>query len=207
MSVRCEETSAGELVHATLRSAEALLASAELQVSVAVPDNGSDTLYADRGLLTQALGNVLRNATEAMVEADASPRRLAINVEKKRIRCPGGKRAQRIVIAVEDTGPGIPDEVVPRMFNPFFTTRKTGTGLGLAIVHRIIDAHEGHLNVSNVPHGGARIELCLPVRPHPEGPDRSEQEPPAVQTVPGAGDSLTRPDAATGSPSTMEGAA
>ncbi|MDY7107179.1 MAG: ATP-binding protein [Planctomycetota bacterium] len=207
MSVRCEEISAGELIDASLRSAEALLASAELEVRVEVPHNGSGTLHADRGLLTQALGNVIRNAVEAMAEAESPTPRLAITAGKKRVRCPDGRRGPRLVIAVEDSGPGIPEEVVQRMFNPFFTTRKTGTGLGLAIVHRIVDAHEGHITVSNVPSGGARVELCLPLRPDRAGRTRSEQEPPAVETVAGAGERIARPDAATGSPPTTEGAA
>jgi signal transduction histidine kinase len=187
MSVRCEETTAGELIDATLRSAEALLTPAGLEVNVDAPENGSCALHADRGLLTQALGNVVRNAVEAMAEAESSPRRLVVSAEKRRIRCPGGRRAQRVIIAVEDTGPGIPDDVVQRMFNPFFTTRETGTGLGLAI--------------------GARVELCLPVRPDPAGRARPEQEPPAVETVAGAGDAFIRPAHATDSPPTTEGKA
>ena len=67
------------------------------------------------------------------------------------------------MIIFDDTGPGIPSEVVDRMFNPFFTTRQAGTGLGLAIVHRIVDAHGGHVGVSRAGIGGARVELRLPV--------------------------------------------
>ncbi|TVQ54600.1 MAG: hypothetical protein EA377_05255 [Phycisphaerales bacterium] len=125
-------------------------------------------MHADAGLLGQALGNIVRNAVEAMGETDGildRPRRVRVITEERKMRCPGGQYDERIVIAVEDNGPGIPPEVVERMFNPFFTTRKTGTGLGLAIVHRIIDAHGGHINVSNRDAGGARIELCLPRRP------------------------------------------
>jgi signal transduction histidine kinase len=50
---------------------------------------------------------------------------------------------EHVVLAVEDTGPGIPAAARERIFNPFFTTREEGTGLGLAIVHRIVDAHGG----------------------------------------------------------------
>ena len=66
-------------------------------------------------------------------------------------------------ITLTDTGPGLSEEVVDRIFNPFFTTRNSGTGLGLAIVHRIIDAHGGTIAVHNHPdHGGAVFVLELP---------------------------------------------
>ena len=81
-----------------------------------------------------------------------------------------------VVLQVADTGPGISDDVLDRMFNPFFTTRQTGTGLGLAIVHRIVDAHGGHVSVANRAGGGSVVELCLPPRPlepvNGTGPDR-----------------------------------
>jgi signal transduction histidine kinase len=165
MSVRPSPTSARELINQALQSSEALLAGAEVEVEVDVPADDSCSLCADACLMTQALGNVVRNAVEAMAEAESSPRRLTISAENRRVRCPDGRREQRVVIAVEDTGPGIPPEVVQRMFNPFFTTRNTGTGLGLAIVHRIVDAHEGHISVRAAGGGGARVELCLRARP------------------------------------------
>jgi two-component system sensor histidine kinase HydH len=122
-------------------------------------------LVADATLLVQALGNVIRNAVEAMEEVAEGPRTLTLEVEQRLVRCPDGRRAPRVVFAVEDTGPGIPPQTLARMFNPFFTTRPSGTGLGLAIVHRIVDAHGGHINVRNARGRGARLELCLP--PHP----------------------------------------
>lgn len=174
MTVRPTPTTARELIDQALHSSEALLAGAELEVEVDAPADDSCTLHADACLMTQALGNVVRNAVEAMAEAETSPRRLTISAENKRVRCPDGGREQRVVIAVEDTGPGIPPEVVQRMFNPFFTTRKTGTGLGLAIVHRIVDAHDGHISVRAAGGGGARVELCLRTRP---GAARHRQSP------------------------------
>jgi signal transduction histidine kinase len=132
--------------------------------------------------MTQAIGNVVRNAIEATVEADVDPTRLRLTAERRRVRCPDGRQAHRIIIAVEDNGPGIPREVVERMFNPFFTTRKTGTGLGLAIVHRIVDAHGGHINVKKAHGGGARVELCLPRRvPRPKTRHGGETTPPEIK--------------------------
>ena len=69
------------------------------------------------------------------------------------------------IIEIRDTGPGISEENLHRIFNPFFTTKDTGTGLGLAIVHRIIEAHEGTIRASNHPDGGARFVVRLPLAP------------------------------------------
>ena len=69
---------------------------------------------------------------------------------------PGGRVEVRVeedaegaVLAVSDSGPGIPPEVLPRLFRPFFTTRKGGTGLGLAICARIVDLHGGRISAGN----------------------------------------------------------
>ncbi len=108
-------------------------------------------LVADSDLLHQALLNLLRNSVEAGATAVA----LSACVEDG-----------MIMLGVRDNGPGIADEAIDRIFNPFFTTRDTGTGLGLAIVHRIIDAHGGVIRVSNTADGGASFELLLPADYH-----------------------------------------
>ncbi len=125
-------------------------------------------LQADQTLMTQALSNVLCNAVEAMTDSssDCDDTELRLTVAYRRVRCPDGQRRQRVVFGVEDTGPGISEDVVKRMFNPFFTTRATGTGLGLAIVHRIVEAHGGHVAVSAGRSRGTQIELCLQSSPN-----------------------------------------
>jgi two-component system sensor histidine kinase FlrB len=67
------------------------------------------------------------------------------------------------VVAVEDDGPGLAPEVLPRVFDPFFTTRSEGTGLGLAISRRIAEAHGGDLVAENHERGGARFVLSVPL--------------------------------------------
>lgn len=151
---------ADEVVNRALAGCESLLSVAS--VTVKRQRCGDVWLDVDSGLFAQALANVVRNAVEAMVESGASQRELSISVCRAARREPGGKRADRIVFEIADTGPGISPHVLQRMFNPFFTTRKTGTGLGLAIVHRIVDAHGGHVTVLNRPEGGTIVELCLP---------------------------------------------
>jgi signal transduction histidine kinase len=70
---------------------------------------------------------------------------------------------------VQDTGPGIPPEVLPRIFEPFFSTKKDGTGLGLAIVRRIIRAHRGDIRIENMPGGGCRATITAPAPPDDHG--------------------------------------
>ncbi|MDB5296004.1 MAG: two-component system sensor histidine kinase [Phycisphaerales bacterium] len=72
---------------------------------------------------------------------------------------PGSPEPKQFSLAVHDTGPGIPPDVLDKVFNPFFTTKDTGTGLGLSIVHRIVEAHDGTITVVNADGGGARFEI------------------------------------------------
>ena len=116
-------------------------------VSVNV-DVDNQPLHADADLLHQALLNLARNAVDAMADRDG-PRVLTL-------ACHAGR------LTVADTGTGLDDDTVDRIFNPFFTTRSTGTGLGLAIVHRIVDAHGGSITVGRSDTGGATFRLDLP---------------------------------------------
>ncbi len=150
------------LVEQALESCRATLA--ETEVSVVTEEAAGDPLCVevDPTLMVQALANVIRNAAEAVGEIPDGARTVHVRVERSMRRLPNGERGDRVVIGVEDSGPGIAPEVLERMFNPFFTTRPTGTGLGLAIVHRIVEAHDGHVVVSNRDEGGATVELCVP---------------------------------------------
>ena len=134
-------------------------------IEVTCDSNPIAGFEADANLMTQALANVVRNAAEAMIEARSPVRLLRLTAVRRQICCPSGRHELRVVLAVRDSGPGIPPQVRERIFNPFFTTRATGTGLGLAIVHRIVDAHGGHIAIENPAEGGALFEVCLPLQP------------------------------------------
>lgn len=142
-------------------------------------DGGPLTFVADGSLLQQALVNVVRNAAEALGEMppERRPARpcIALDAQRVKVRERGGARAM-VCLTVEDNGPGIPDDVRARMFNPFFTTRHTGTGLGLAIVHRIVDAHGGRVRVKDGQRRGATIEILLPDI-EPDATTRNTMEP------------------------------
>lgn len=115
---------------------------------------------ADRDVLHRAVFNLVLNGVQhagpggcVRVELDAAPEAelpIGINV---------GAGAR---LVVSDTGPGIRDEDVPRVFDPFFTTRDGGTGLGLALVHRAVEAHQGAILVDGMPGVGARFTVFLP---------------------------------------------
>ena len=116
--------------------------------------SGSEVrVNVDPALMHQALLNLIRNAVDAMSDRKAEQSaQLTLDVRQE---------GAQIVLVARDTGGGIAERDVDRIFNPFFTTRNTGTGLGLAIVHRIVDAHSGTISVHN--DGGAVFELSLPV--------------------------------------------
>ncbi len=136
------------------------------QAGVTVELRCEPTLSAalDADLLHQALLNLVRNAVDAMtgrhdIDTDETrsdqEHRLSLTAERD--------AGNTLNLTVADTGPGIGDDAIDRIFNPFFTTRSTGTGLGLAIVHRIADAHGGSIAVRNDAHtGGAVFTLGLP---------------------------------------------
>jgi signal transduction histidine kinase len=107
----------------------------------------------DATLIGQALLNLLLNA------ADATPTGGRVSVMFGAPSPDSGARQLHVV--VRDSGPGIPANILDKVFNPFFTTKDNGTGLGLAIVHRIVEAHEGTISVTNPPEGGARFEIRI----------------------------------------------
>lgn len=110
-------------------------------------------LLCDAGQITRAMINLILNALEA-VEGSGS---VWIRRDDRDV----GKGLLRVV--VEDTGRGIPPELLNRIFDPFFTTKDTGTGLGLAIVHRIAEANGGSVSAGNRADGGAAFVLSAPL--------------------------------------------
>ncbi|MCX7895442.1 MAG: ATP-binding protein [Thermoanaerobaculum sp.] len=109
-------------------------------------------LVADRGQLTQVLLNLGLNALQALEQAG-----------EKKLRLRALKQGQHWVVAVEDSGPGIPDEELPRVKEAFYSNRKGGTGLGLAIADRIVSAHGGQLILENRAEGGLAAKVYLPL--------------------------------------------
>ena len=118
---------------------------AEIRSIVNVPDA---MVAVDEVLMRQALGNIIQNAVDAM--ADGGTLTIAAGAE--------GERS----ILVRDTGPGIPQENIKKIFLPFFTTREKGVGMGLALAHKIVTSHGGRIDVESEPGRGTTFQVILP---------------------------------------------
>lgn len=115
---------------------------------------GSAVIEADKDRLLQVLHNLFRNALYAVTTGGGdSSAGIILELDDQ----PGW-----IVIRCIDHGPGIPKEIMPRILDPFFTTKEKGTGLGLSISYRIIDAHGGKLRFLSHPGRPTRVEVWLP---------------------------------------------
>jgi two-component system NtrC family sensor kinase len=119
---------------------------------------GDPAIIADPGQLQQALVALLVNAVEAIKESGDGDGELTVRVDGD---------ADEVRIHIADSGVGIPPEVLPRIFEPFFSTKdkESGVGLGLAVVYGIVQRHGGEIDVDSVPGRGATFHLRLPRRP------------------------------------------
>jgi len=116
----------------------------------------------DSRLMSQAIGNVIKNAAEAIEAGERETGEAGV------IRILAGAENGKIRVDVIDNGKGLPRENRQRLLEPYMTTREKGTGLGLAIVKKIVEDHGGHLELNDAPadfHGGrgAMISIFLPL--------------------------------------------
>ena len=123
----------------------------------------AEMVEGDAHQLTQALINLFLNAIEAM----GAGGELTVSTS---VRCarssPGQKKAEQssiFRITIADTGPGIPQDQLSRIFEPFYTTKPNGTGLGLSITRQIIEQFRGTISVASTPGKGASFCIILPL--------------------------------------------
>lgn len=125
------------------------------KIKVAVNIPGELTIFADRYSMLEVFLNLIKNATEAIMEEGTVTISARVNREENIVE-----------IEVQDTGIGVEPEVLPRIFDPFVTTKETkkGSGLGLFIVHDIIGRHNGSINVESKLQEGTRFLIRLPYK-------------------------------------------
>jgi signal transduction histidine kinase len=110
----------------------------------------SPLIRLDSKYLKQALLNIVKNAIAAM------PQGGTLRIESRR-------KGNTLQMRVSDTGVGIPEENLDKIFEPYFTTREFGSGLGLTLVYKIVKEHLGEIAVSSKPGEGTTISLSFPI--------------------------------------------
>ncbi|MCW5201480.1 MAG: response regulator [Candidatus Electrothrix communis] len=133
-------------------------------------------ILADSGQISQVIQNIILNAKDAM------PSGGRIRVECSNVKdLASGLLLRRhkenfVRIALQDTGVGIPRDIIDNIFDPYFTTKKEGNGLGLAICHSIIKKHGGHITVHSDPQQGTTFSIYLPTLPAHESKAAEPQD-------------------------------
>ena len=110
--------------------------------------------YGDRVQLQQVVLNLILNAVEAMASVEARARQLLISSEQN--------RANEVLVAIRDSGPGIEPDRLERVFDAFYTTKSKGVGMGLSICRSIIEAHGGRLWADANEPRGAVFQFTVP---------------------------------------------
>ena len=154
--LQVEPTLLCDAVQAAVQHADAKGRRGNIAVETRVPST-LPQLRADKHQLTQVLTNLIVNAYEAL----SGKGHVRVTASETRLQDGTGER-DAIRVEVADDGPGIPADVREKVFDVFFTTKPQGSGLGLAIVKRIVDAHDGRLDL-HTSSDGTRVRVTLPL--------------------------------------------
>ena len=169
-----EQVSINELVRTAVDVARHAGGGAGIDISMRSGE-GLPPVTVDAEQITQAIVSLILNAEHA-IRASGKGSRISLATRAE---------AGRVVITVEDDGPGIPPAIRARIFEPFFTTKQVGeaTGIGLALTHRVVHSHGGQIRLDNDHRDGSRFVISLPAAqaPDPGGVGQAEA-PPAPRT-------------------------
>jgi signal transduction histidine kinase len=154
--LQVERTSIAMAVRDAVTLGESKAKRGGIEIETRVPEELM--IEADQHQLAQLFTNLLINAYEAM----ESQGRVLVTAEPARLE-DGGDGREAVLIEITDNGPGMPPDVADKVFDPFFTTKAQGSGLGLAIVRKIVDAHDGKLDLRTAQGRGTTIRVTLPV--------------------------------------------
>jgi PAS domain S-box-containing protein len=161
--LQLDRASVGDALKSALTLADGKAKRGDIAVDVHVED-ALPPIQGDQYQLTQVFANLLINAYEAMNGRGAIrlSARIIEATEEGALLADGHHAMRTMLIEIGDNGPGVPAELTDKIFNPFFTTKAQGSGLGLAIVRKIIDAHEGRIDMSSSA-TGTHFRVMLPV--------------------------------------------
>jgi signal transduction histidine kinase len=156
--LQVEDVSLSSLLQECVTELKTLYDERRVELSLAAQTSNLPDVRADERMLRQALLNLLRNSAEAIPDSKTERK---VKVRGRRESDQQGQ--EWAVIEIEDTGDGIPQSDLQRIFIPFFTTKEKGHGIGLALAHRVITAHGGTLAAATAPGGGALFTISLPI--------------------------------------------
>ncbi len=131
---------------------------------------GPEGLWADAGRIRQLLHNLIRNASEAGSPGDD----VFIGISTRVMATDGSGSVE---LSLTDRGPGYPDAVLEKPFEPYVTHKPGGSGLGLAICRKIVEEHDGSISISNHPDGGAVALITLPLAADTGAAERGRRSP------------------------------
>ena len=114
-------------------------------------------IFGDRIQLQQVILNLVVNAIDAMADTPSDDR--AISIRTSRVE-------NFAELAISDRGPGIPEDKLKEVFEPFVTSKSKGMGVGLSIARTIVEAHDGQISANNEPGRGAVFRIKLPISRH-----------------------------------------
>jgi signal transduction histidine kinase len=162
--LQMDRTNLADVLHQASSLAETKAPRGNTSISVTLPPD-TPLVDADHYQLVQVFTNLIANGFEAL-EGTGS---ITITVWTAAIEHDRAFASEpdpptpTVVIEVADDGPGVPPQLADRIFNPFFTTKPQGSGLGLAIVRKIVDAHDGRIDLNSSPTTGTRFRVTLPI--------------------------------------------
>jgi two-component system sensor histidine kinase AtoS len=162
--LQVEHTNIADVLHQAMTLAESKAARGGVSVTLDVAQ-GLPPVECDHYQLCQVFTNLIANAFEALDGKGAITIAASLGaIEPDPAFASAPQDPTPIVIVdVADNGPGVPAELNDRIFDPFFTTKLKGTGLGLGIVRKIVDAHDGRIDLSSSKETGTRFRVTLPV--------------------------------------------
>jgi signal transduction histidine kinase len=157
-----EKTDLRDVLQQAVALAERKVPRRDIALAVELPRE-LPLIDGDHNQLCQVFTNLLINACEALEGRGHLSLRAVLQSADQDIVSDSHPPGPTVIVDVEDDGPGVPSDLSDRIFNPFFTTKTTGTGLGLPIVRKIVDAHEGTIDLTSAPGQGTRFRVTLPI--------------------------------------------
>lgn len=168
LRLQLRKTDLSAVFQQAIALAESKDACGECEVRLSLPPD-LPVIDGDHQQLCQIFANLLTNAFEALEgkgHVDFTVQMLTAC--DRAAAAPSLAPSVSVIVDVTDHGPGVPDHLIDRIFDPFFTTKPQGSGLGLSIVRKIVEAHEGRIDLTVIPNGGSRFRVTLPVSDLPD---------------------------------------